>query len=214
MMKRRLILALAGASFALLLGGCATQNIDDYANQQPRLDLQQYFNGTLDAYGVFTDRSGSVVKRFTVLMLCSWTGDEGVLNEDFSYSDGTKQTRIWHLKKLGNGRFVGRADDVVGEAMGESRGNAFHWSYTLRLPIGEQPSDAGPPQGASAPVRSDPSGSGGSAPREAASVAARVIDVQFDDWMYLVSDKVMLNKAAMSKFGVRLGEVTLSFTKR
>ena len=178
-MKRRLILALAGATTALLLGGCASHNIDSYANQQPTLDLQQYFNGTLDAYGVFTDRSGTVVKRFTVLMQCSWTGDEGVLNEDFSYSDGTKQTRIWRLKKTGNGRFVGRADDVVGEALGESRGNAFHWTYTMRLPVDKS-----------------------------------VYDVQFDDWMYLMTDKVMLNKATMSKFGVRLGEVTLSFTKR
>jgi hypothetical protein len=32
--------------------------------------------------------------------------------------------------------------------------------------------------------------------------------------MYLVDDKVMLNKAEMSKFGIRLGEVTLSFTKK
>jgi hypothetical protein len=32
--------------------------------------------------------------------------------------------------------------------------------------------------------------------------------------MYLMNDKVMLNKATMSKFGVRLGEVTLSFAKR
>jgi hypothetical protein len=38
--------------------------------------------------------------------------------------------------------------------------------------------------------------------------------MQFDDWMYLMTDKVMLNKATMSKFGVRLGEVTLSFSKR
>jgi hypothetical protein len=38
--------------------------------------------------------------------------------------------------------------------------------------------------------------------------------VQFDDWMYLMTDKVMLNKATMTKFGVKLGEVTLSFTKR
>lgn len=179
MTKRRLMLALTGASSALLLSGCASQGIENYANQQPALDLQQYFNGTLDAYGVFTDRSGAVVKRFTVLMLCSWTGDDGVLNEYFSYADGTKQTRIWHLKKMGNGRFVGRADDVVGEALGESRGNAFHWTYTLRLPVDKS-----------------------------------VYEVQFDDWMYLVNDKVMLNKAAMSKFGVRLGEVTLSFTKR
>ncbi len=178
-MKRRLILALAGASTALFLGGCASHNIAQYANEQPTLDLQQYFNGTLDAYGVFTDRSGAVVKRFTVLMQCTWTGDQGVLDEQFTYSDGTKQTRIWRLTKTGNGRFVGRADDVVGEAQGETRGNAFHWTYTLRLPVDKS-----------------------------------VYDVQFDDWMYLMTDKVMLNKATMSKFGVRLGEVTLSFTKR
>ena len=206
-MKKRLLLTLAACASALLIGGCASQNIASYAGQQPTLDLQQYFNGTLDAYGVFTDRSGVVVKRFTVVMQCSWNGDDGVLDEDFSYSDGTKQKRVCRLKKTGEGRFVGQADDVVGEALGESRGNAFHWTYTLSLPVGQGPSDAGPPQGASAPP-------GGSAPREAGSVGARTIDVQFDDWMYLMTDKVMLNKAAMSKFGVRLGEVTLSFSKR
>ena len=45
-------------------------------------------------------------------------------------------------------------------------------------------------------------------------VEGRVIEVQFDDWMYLMNDKVMLNKAEMRKFGVKLGEVTLSFVKR
>ena len=45
-------------------------------------------------------------------------------------------------------------------------------------------------------------------------VDGRVVEVQMDDWMYLMSDRVMLNKASMSKFGVKLGEVTLSFTKR
>ena len=32
--------------------------------------------------------------------------------------------------------------------------------------------------------------------------------------MFLVDDKVMLNRAAMSKWGVRVGEVTLSFTRK
>ena len=32
--------------------------------------------------------------------------------------------------------------------------------------------------------------------------------VDMDDWMYLVDERVMLNRAVMSKFGVRLGEVT------
>jgi hypothetical protein len=191
-MNRRNIFALATGAAAILLGGCASQDIAGYANQQPVLELQKYFDGTLDAYGVFTDRSGTVVKRFTVVMQCSWDGDAGVLDEDFHYSDGTRQKRVWRLKKLGQGRFVGHADDVVGEAVGESRGNAFHWNYTLKLPLGSQPGDASPLQ----------------------SVGVTAVEVQFDDWMYLVTDKVMLNKATMSKFGVRLGEVTLSFSKR
>ena len=45
-------------------------------------------------------------------------------------------------------------------------------------------------------------------------VDGKIIEVQFDDWMYLMNDKVMLNKATMSKFGFKLGEVTLSFVKR
>ena len=208
-MKRRLLLGAASAAtaFSLGLAGCATQDIAAYANEKPVLDLQQYFNGTLDAYGVFTDRSGAVVKRFTVLMVCSWTGNEGVLDEDFTYSDGTKQRRIWRLTKLADGRYTGRADDVVGVAQGQARGNTFYWTHTLNLPINGKPSDAGPPRGASAPV-------GGSDPRAAENVGATIIEVQLDDWMYLMTDKVMLNKATMRKYGVKLGEVTLSFTKR
>ena len=181
-MKRRLALtsAFAGAAALLItLSGCGTQKIADYANEKPALDLRSYFNGTLDAYGVFTDRSGKVVKRFTVVMNCTWQGDNGVLDEDFSYSDGTQQKRVWRLTRLADGRYTGRADDVVGEALGESRGNAFHWAYILSLPVD-----------------------------------GKVYEEQFDDWMYLVNDKVMLNKAAMSKFGIYLGEVTLSLTKR
>jgi hypothetical protein len=186
-MKRRLLLSSISTSAialgALQLTGCATQNIADYAAEKPVLDLRKYFNGTLDAYGVFTDRSGKVVKRFTVVMVCSWTGkpgeETGVLDEDFTYSDGTKQKRVWKLQRSADGSYVGRADDVVGIANGQERGNAFQWGYTLNLPVDD-----------------------------------KVFEVQFDDWMYLMTDKVMLNKATMSKFGIKLGEVTLSFTKR
>jgi hypothetical protein len=178
-MKRRLLIAsIAGAS-ALALSGCASQQIEQYANEKPVLDLQQYFNGTLDAYGVFTDRSGAVVKRFTVVMVCTWVGNEGTLDEDFTYSDGTKQKRVWRLTRLADGRYTGRADDVVGVAQGQTRGNTFYWTYTLSLPVD-----------------------------------GSVYEVQFDDWMYLMNDKVMLNKATMRKFGIRMGEVTLSFSKR
>ncbi len=45
-------------------------------------------------------------------------------------------------------------------------------------------------------------------------VQGRTWHVQFDDWMYLIDDQVMLNTAVMSKWGIRLGQVTLSFTRK
>ena len=45
-------------------------------------------------------------------------------------------------------------------------------------------------------------------------VDGKVYEVNFDDWMFQMDDRVMLNRAAMSKFGFALGQVTLSFTKR
>lgn len=186
-------LAPAVALAAAMLAGCAGPEITDYAAEKPVLDLRQYFSGTLDAYGVFTDRSGKVVKRFTVVMKCSWQGppgaETGVLDEDFTYSDGTKDRRIWTLRRGADGRYTGTAADVVGQAAGEEKGNAFRWGYTLKLPL--------------------------DGPGEAAGAGAqKTVEVQFDDWMYLMNDKVMLNKAEMRKYGIRLGEVTLSFVKR
>lgn len=175
-MKRRHLLAAAGAA---ALAGCATPQVADYAGETPRLDLRQYFNGTIDAWGVFTDRAGKVIKRFSVVMDCSWQGSDGVLDEAFSYSDGTRQRRIWRLKQLDDGRYTGHADDVRGEAAGQQVGNAFHWRYVLALPV-----------------------------------EGKVVEVDMDDWMYLMSDRVMLNKASMSKFGLHLGDVTLSFARR
>jgi len=37
--------------------------------------------------------------------------------------------------------------------------------------------------------------------------------IKFDDWMFLVSDNLLLNKATMSKFGFKVGEVTIVFEK-
>ena len=110
-MKRRLILCLTLAASALL-ASCASPTAADYAAEKPVLDLKTYFNGDLTAHGMFTDRSGKVVRRFVVTMKCSWQGDDGVLDEHFVYSDGEKQQRVWRLKKLPGGRYTGTADDA------------------------------------------------------------------------------------------------------
>jgi Protein of unknown function (DUF3833) len=40
-----------------------------------------------------------------------------------------------------------------------------------------------------------------------------VYELQFDDWIHLIDERTALNKATMSKFGVHVGEVLLSFNK-
>jgi hypothetical protein len=161
------------------LAGCASPTVADYAAEKPTLNLRTYFNGMVDAWGIFTDRNGKVVKRFTVEMKCDWRDQQGVLDEDFVYSDGTREKRVWTLTDQGNGLFTGTAGDVVGVAEGQTQGNAFNWRYTLALPVD-----------------------------------GTVLHVQMDDWMYLMNDRVMLNKARMTKLGIHLGDVTLSFTRR
>jgi len=175
---------LAALAVVAVATGCASApGPADYAAERPALDLRAYFDGELTAHGVFTDRSGRVLRRFTVAMVGRWNGDQGVLEEDFRYSDGTTERRVWRLVRErsegGLTHWRGSAGDVVGEAEGRAAGNALQWRYTLALPVD-----------------------------------GRVWHVQMDDWMWLVDERTMLNKAVMSKFGIRLGEVTLAFTRK
>ena len=172
-MNRLLLTAL------LFVAGCSSLGPEVYRDEQPRLDLFRYFEGELDAWGQFQDRSGKVVKRFTVAIRGVVKGETLTLEEDFAYSDGTQERRVWTIQRTGPGIYRGTAGDVVGQAEGRTAGNALHWRYVLALPVD-----------------------------------GRTWHVDFDDWMFLQDERVLLNRAVMSKFGVRLGEVTLAFRRR
>ncbi len=163
----------------LALSACSSPQPELYAQQLPRLVVQQYFNGSLDAHGMFQDRSGAVVKRFVVVLRGRWNGDTGELDEDFTYADGSTQKRVWQLQRTGPDSFSATAADVVGAARGTVSGNALHWQYVLALPVD-----------------------------------GKTVEVDMDDWMFLIDERVMLNRTQMSKYGVNLGSVTLSFTRR
>ena len=134
-MRSRRLAARLGVllALALTLGGCATQ-VQDYEGREPTLDLREYFDGPLVAWGIVQDRSGEMTRSFRVDMVGRWDGDTGVLEEDFSWSDGSSERRVWTFRRLDAQNYIGTAGDVVGEAVGEARGNALRWQYTLALP--------------------------------------------------------------------------------
>ena len=170
--------SLFAAVFCLGLTACAGGGVSQYQAEKPVLDIRQYLNGRLQAWGMFQGRDGRVEKRFQVVIDAAWQGDVGTLDEHFTWSDGSTSRRVWTLTRQADGTYRGRAADVVGEAVGELAGNALRWRYVLALPVGD-----------------------------------KTYHVDFDDWMFLIDDKVMLNRSTMSKWGFHLGEVTLSFSK-
>ena len=118
------------------LTSCSHNELELYSKEKPVFNPQEFFQGKLVAKGIVTDRKGAVIRRFYCDIIASWDGDEGTLDESFLYSDGKKEKRIWKISfDKEKGTIIGRAHDVVDKALGEIGGNAFHFEYTLKVPV-------------------------------------------------------------------------------
>ena len=160
------------------LNGCGNMQISDFSRAEPKFVLEKYFAGKTRAWGIFEDRFGHLRRQFTVDITGTTVGNTLTLDEKFKYADGEQDRRVWKITKLGPNSYEGRADDIIGVATGETRGNALNWQYTMDLKIGESR-----------------------------------LRVQFDDWMFLQPDGVLINRARVSKLGFEIGQVTLTFQK-
>jgi hypothetical protein len=174
---------------ALLLTAACTgkPSFDDPALTDRQLDLETFFDGTIVAQGQFQDIFGKARRSFEVTVKGDWNGERLRLVEDFVYEDGSTEQRVWTLVKTGpvaeSQTWQGTAPGVIGVATGQEDGNRFNWRYTIDLPV---PTADGPAE----PVR-----------------------VTFDDWMWQLSDRRVLNRAYMQRFGVDIGDVIISFEK-
>lgn len=106
-----------------------------YKSETPKFDMKKYFNGDIEAWGVFQDFKGKVSNRFYVRMKASWNGNVGTLKEDFKFHDGTVQQRTWVITLTDENNFTATAGDVIGPAKGEIYGNAIRMQYVLALPV-------------------------------------------------------------------------------
>ena len=110
-------------------------NLNKFSNMKPEFSLEDYFSGKTEAWGLFHDRFGNLKRSFKVDITGTLSGDLLTLDEKFLYDDGEEDQRIWKIKLLGNKKYTGTADDVVGSAIGEASGNALNWKYKLNLKI-------------------------------------------------------------------------------
>ena len=113
-------------------------NPRDFSDTSHPLDLFDYFEGETQAWGLFEDRFGKLRRQFQVDITGTIDGDTLVLDEAFLYADGKRQQRTWTIRRTGESSYSGQAADVIGEAQGNTGGNALHWTYTMELKVGDR----------------------------------------------------------------------------
>lgn len=168
---------------ALVAGCTGKPSFRDASLSDRELELEEFFDGELVAYGQFQDIFGTVRRQFEVSIKGDWDGERLTLREDFVYEDGSTEQRVWTLVKTGPESWRGTAPGVIGAAVGQEQGDRFNWRYTIDLPV------------------------------PAADGTVETTRVTFDDWMWQLSDDRLFNRAYMKKYGVDIGDVSISFEK-
>ena len=151
---------------------------EDFKGTEPTINIEKYFEGSVEAWGLLQDRKGKVTRQFKADMFGKFENNILTLEENFFWTDGEEQKRVWKIKKIDEHNYIGTASDVVGEAKGFSYGSAFKFEYDLIIPI-----------------------------------KGKNIKISFDDWIFKQDDKVAINRAKLTKFGFKVGELTVFFRK-
>lgn len=145
---------------------------------QPVLALETFFDGHVEAWGVFEDRFGTVRREFFVDIHGDYRDGTLTLQEDFFYSDGETERRVWTISRERDGTYRGSTADSIGEARGAVDGNRLSWAYDFSLRLG-----------------------------------GRKVRVHFRDLFLLQPGHTLINRAAVSKWGLKLGEANIFFRR-
>ena len=177
------LILLAGITMLGALAACSSQKIEDVASRSPALSLEAFFEGDVIAYGIFEDYSQSLSRQFRVNITGTIDGNLLTLEEDFLYDDGETQRRVWVI-----------------ENQGTDEAGITHYK-------GKADDVVGVAKGMVA----------GNALNWRYTVALPVdgslYHIHFDDWIYQQDEHVAINRARLSKFGIEVGAVTLTFIR-
>lgn len=120
----------------MMAAGCTSLTPQRFASTGPAFDPRAFFTGRVHSWGVFENRAGEPTRRFTTASVGRRQGGTLLLDQEFTYEDGTRQQRHWRIRSVDAHHYEATANDVVGTATGAAYGNAFRWEYTVALKPG------------------------------------------------------------------------------
>ena len=102
----------------------------------PRFNMADYFEGRTRAWGLFETITGKVKKSFVADIDGRWNGDDFLLEEDFTFSDGEKETRTWRLKFSDDGSFRASCADTPTPGNGMIKDRRGDLAYSMAVNVG------------------------------------------------------------------------------
>lgn len=129
-----LVIALLAIMMKSFFLSFRAQQPGDYGETTPAFVLAEHLAGPILAEGMIYGPTGRMTSTFTARMEGRWSGETGILSEDFTYSTGRRQLREWRLMRGPGNTFTATADDIVGEAQGVVSGSTVRLTYRLILP--------------------------------------------------------------------------------
>lgn len=101
----------------------------------PPFAYSSFFEGPVQAWGVFMDRFGVMRSGVTVRMNGTWKGDTFVLDEEFVFDNGAPDHRTWLLQDQKDGRFTATCDQCVGVIEGQNHESGARIAYRFRITV-------------------------------------------------------------------------------
>jgi len=154
-------------------------DVSIYQAQTPKLELAKFFAGKTTAHGLVKDWRGRVLRRFHATI-------EGTFTPD---GRGTlAEVFTWSDGEIQTRTWQvwptgeGTFAGTAGDVVGQATGRASGNALNWRYTLAV------------------PMGS---------KTSPRTLNLQLDDWMYLLPDNTLLNLTAMRKFGLKVGEIVI-----
>ena len=168
---------------SVFIFGCASKTITIYEAEKPSFYLESFFNGKVEGWGIVLNRNNDVVKRFKVDV-------EGYFTADKS-SGKLVEKFVWsdgkREKRVWNLKKTGDNEwgGTSDGVIGTAHGvtSGNALKWSYRYNLILEDS------------------------------FLNKLSVDFDDWMFLVENNVLMNRAVFSKFGLKLGTVIITFKK-
>ncbi len=168
---------------ATLSIGCSSSGISTYQNEVPPFRLEAFFNGKATGWGIVLNRNNRVIKRFKVEV-------EGIFSKD-NLSGKLIENFIWSDGKKEKRTWeLKKLSDNKWNGKSDGVVGTAHGiiagnalNWSYRYNILIEDS------------------------------FLKELEVDFDDWMFLMEEDVLMNRAVFSKLGVRIGTVIITFKK-